>query len=72
MMSHEVHAPSICTRANTLGSIVPNAGMAEMMPDTVMRGLASKSKPLMGRKSRRGGSVLGIRVEDDVQEGDGW
>ena len=42
------------------------------MPDTVMRGLANKSKPLMGRKSRRGGSVLGIRVENDVQEGYEW
>ena len=41
-----------------------------MMSDTVMRGLANKSKPLIGRKSRRSGSVLGIRVEDDVQEGD--
>ena len=41
-----------------------------MMPDMVMRGLANKSKPLMGRKGRRGGSVLRIRVEDDVREGD--
>lgn len=72
--AQESHIPSICTRANSRWSIVLSAGMAGMMSEMVTRGLANKSKPLIGRKYHQGGSVWGIRDDDDdddAQEGNG-